>query len=88
VNISGRRSAANPGPAGTPGRVTGEQPAGQARHGNGTVAAHRYEVPVSVLEGDSRGGEAVQLTWMDIEPSMLLAEGAIANTMTAGDRRR
>jgi heme-degrading monooxygenase HmoA len=52
-----------------------------ARRGNGTVAAQMYDVPVFVLEGYSAGGgEAVQLNWMDVDPSKPLAEGAIASS--------
>lgn len=52
----------------------------EVRRGNGTVAARLYEVPVFVLEGYSSAGEAVQLAWMDVEPSMPLAAGAVASS--------
>lgn len=44
---------------------------------NGTVAAHVYEVPVFVPEGEFRTGNAVQLSWMDAEPSLPFYEEPI-----------
>lgn len=61
-------------------RLAAPRLAEEVRRGNGTIAARLYEVPVFVREATLHAGEAVQLTWMEVERSMMPAGYPIASS--------